>query len=136
MSQANVEIVRRVFELGGSRDSARAALELYDPELVWDVSRLGLADFGRGVYHGREGLRDWFRQWYGAWENARNELEDLIEVGGHVISIHTQRSLGRESGIEVALQQFAVWTLLDQKVTRVTWFKTLAEATRAAGAQE
>ena len=136
MSQENVEIVRRVFELGLNRDTARAALELYDTELVWDVSRLGVADFGRGVYHGHEGLRDWFRQWYAAWENTRNELEDLIEVGGHVLSIHTQRGLGRESGIEVTIQQFAVWTLLDEKVIRVTWFKTLAEAMSAAGAQK
>ena len=132
MSQENVEIVRRVFELGASREAAATALELYDQELVWDVSRLGLV-FGRGIYHGRQGLRDWFGQWYGAWENARNELEDLIEAEGHVISIHTQRAVGRDSGIQVELQQFAVWTLLDRKIIRVTWFRTLDGAMSAAG---
>ena len=134
MSEENLEIVRRVFELGASRDAAATALELYDPELVWDVSRLGLV-FGRGIYHGRQGLRDWFSQWYGAWENARNELEDLIDAGGHVLSIHTQRAVGRDSGIQVELQQFAVWTLLDKRIIRVTWFRTLDEAVRAAGVQ-
>ena len=65
MSRENVEVVRQVFEAGTRRDSS-AALALYDPGLVWDVSRLEGADFGEGVFHGHDGLRRWFGEWLSA----------------------------------------------------------------------
>ena len=135
MSRDDVELVRRIFEAGKRRDSA-AALALYDPDLVWDVSRLGGADFEAGVFHGHDGLRRWFREWYAAWENTENDLEELIDAGDHVISVHTQRGRGRASGIAVQIRQHAVWTIRSGKVARVVWFNSREEALEAVGASE
>ena len=135
MSEENVEIVRRIYEAGARRDSP-TSLALYDPDVVWDVSKLGVADFGEGIFRGREGLRRWFRHWYAAWEQARNDLEELIDAGEHVISVHTQRVQGRTSGIGVEVQQYGVWTIRAGKVTRVVWFTTRPEALEAAGLSE
>jgi uncharacterized protein len=134
-SRENVELVRRIFEAGARRDSA-TALGLYDPALVWDVSRLEGADFEGGVFHGHDGLRRWFREWFAAWENVRNDLEELIDAGDSVISVTTQRSRGQASGVEVELKQYAVWTIEGGKVTRVTWFQTRDEALEAVGLRE
>jgi ketosteroid isomerase-like protein len=131
VSRENVEIVRSIFEAGLRRDS-ETALALYDPEVVWDVSRLEGADFGEGVFHGHVGLRQWFREWYAAWENTVNDLEEVIDAGGHVISVHTQRSRGRASGVAVETRQYAVWTVRAGKVVRTVWFLTREEALEAS----
>ena len=135
MSEENVDILRRVFDADVRRESA-TALALYDAAVVWDVSRLGVASFGAGVFHGHAGLRAWFREWHTAWEHTRNDLEELIEAGEHVVSVHTQRGRGRSSGIQVDVRQYAVWTIRAAKITRVVWFQTREEAFEAAGLSE
>ena len=135
MSRENVEIVRRLFDAGIRRESA-AAFTLYDPALVWDVSRLEGADFGEGVYHGHEGIRRWFREWLAAWESVRNDLEEVIDAGDHVVSVTTQRSRGKVSGIDVELKQYAVWTIRNGKILRAVWFQTRDEALEAVGLRE
>jgi ketosteroid isomerase-like protein len=64
VSQANVEIVRRVYE-AVARHEGETVLALYDPKVEWDTSRGAWADLeSDGVEHGHEGLRSWFRrQW-------------------------------------------------------------------------
>ena len=137
MSQENVEIVRRVYEATAQRDRD-AVLELYDPEAEWDVSRDDPMRqmFGTDVYRGREGFRRFFRKWYEAWEDIRNEPEELIDAGDDVVVVVTDRARGRASGAEVARTHAAVWTVLDGKVVRVAWFPTRAEALEAAGRSE
>lgn len=135
MSQESVKLVRRLFEAGYRRDSA-TALALYDPAVVWDVSRLGGADFGAGVFHGHDGLRDWFREWYAAWEDIGNHLDGLMDAGESVVSVHTQRGRGRTSGVQVELEQYAVWTIRDGRIARVVWFPTRDEALKAVGLEE
>jgi ketosteroid isomerase-like protein len=52
MSQANVEIVRRVYE-AVARGDAETVYSLYDPDVTWDATRgthLG-GLVGAGVYH-------------------------------------------------------------------------------------
>jgi ketosteroid isomerase-like protein len=135
MSQANVAVVRGVFEAGHRRDSA-TAFALYDEGIVWDVSRLGGADFGEGVFHGHDGIRRWFRGWLGAWDTVRNDVDELIDAGEQVIAITTQTSRGKTSGIEVELKQYSVWAVRDGRVQRAVWFRTREEALEAVGLSE
>jgi ketosteroid isomerase-like protein len=132
MSQADVDLVRRALEAGVPRDGA-SALALYDPALVWDVSRLQGVDFGAGLIHGHDGFRHWLREWYTAWESTHNDVEELIDAGEYVVSIMTQRGRGRASGAQVELKQYAVWTIHDGKIARVVWFPTREEAFAAVG---
>jgi ketosteroid isomerase-like protein len=138
MSQQNVEVVQRVFDAVARRDTA-AVLALYDPKVEWDTSRGSLGELlGGTVYHGHEGLRSLFHQLHEPWESYEDHLEELIDAGGEeVITVVTTRGRGRATGIEVEQRhQAAVWTIRNQKVARVVWFSTRAEALEATGLAE
>jgi ketosteroid isomerase-like protein len=134
MSEENLEIVRRIWDADASRDAA-TILALYDPQVEWDMSQFPLGTLSRrAVYHGHEGLRDWFREWTEAWENIQQSPHELIDAGDHVVSVSTTRGRGRASGAEVVWERIAaVWTVRDGKVARVVWFQTRGEAFEAAG---
>jgi len=128
VSQNNVELVRRVFDASARRDVA-TILSLYDPGVEWEAAH-GLLMSGR--YHGHEGLRRFWREWYGIWQNVEDTLEELIDAGEHVISVVKNRGRGRASGADVEWTQYALWTIRDGKVVRVLWFRTREEAFEAA----
>jgi ketosteroid isomerase-like protein len=108
MSQENVEIVRRVYEAAARRDDAATVLALYDPEVERDIPHSPARELvGRRVYHEHEGLRSFFREWYEAWGTVEPDLEELIDAGGHAISVETTRGRGRTSGAEVELPHYA-----------------------------
>ena len=133
MSEKNEEVVRQVFDATARRDSD-AVLALYDPEVEWDVSQDSamVAMFESRVYRGQNAVRRFFREWYEAWENMRNEPEELIDAGDSVVVVVTDRARGRASGAEVARTHAAVWTVRDGKVVRVAWFPTRDAALEAA----
>lgn len=85
-----------------------------------------------------KGLRDLFRQLHEPWDSYEDHLEELIDAGGEeVITVVTTRGRGRATGIEVEQRhQAAVWTIRNQKVVRVVWFATRAEALEATGLTE
>ena len=125
MSDKNVELVRRLFEAGYQRDSA-TVFALYDTAVVWDVSRLGVADFGAGVYHGHDGIRDWFREWYAAMAEAtRNASDELIDAGESVLSVQppSRRRAARPAASD-GPHLDAVRRVEDpwQQVVRADWF--------------
>jgi ketosteroid isomerase-like protein len=131
MSQENVEIVRRVYEAAAHRDSA-AVLALYDPEVELDASRLRVVD--GGIYRGHGGLRRFFRQWHDAWNGIDYDFDDLIDAGDDaVVAVVTRHGRGRASGAEVEMHVALVWTIREQRVARVVWFPSRAEALEAVG---
>ena len=128
MSAENVEIVRRTYEAYMSGD-LEAALAVFDPDVVFDVS---IRPEGE-VYHGPQGVADAMRTWTGTWEGFRMEVEELIEAGEHVIGVEHQSGRGRGSGLPLSETYFTVWELEAGKVTRITWLRSRAEALKAAG---
>lgn len=133
MSRENVEVVRRVYEAARRRDAA-TVLALYHPEVELDPSRLGVAGLpglGGGLYHGHEGLRNFFREWHEAWDSIEYDYEELIDAGEHVIAVVTRHARGRASGVEVESPFALVWTIREGKVIRVVWFLTRGDALEA-----
>jgi ketosteroid isomerase-like protein len=137
MSEENVEVVRRVFDAAARGDSA-GVLAFYDPEVEWDMSRGGLGGVvDRGVYHGHDGLRRYFRLRSEAWETITDDCGELIDAGERVISVVTVRARGRASGVEVESQNLVgIWTIRQGKIVRVVWFPSRDEALEAAGLSE
>jgi ketosteroid isomerase-like protein len=133
MSAENVELVRRLFDAVARRD-AEAVLSLYDPEVEWDGSRHPWAEvIPPAVYHGHDGLREFARQYYEMWETFEDHLEELVDLGDHVLSVVTSRGRGRASGLDVEwTDNVGVWTIRDGKVIRVEWFRARDEALEAA----
>ena len=121
MSEENVEVVRRVYEAAAHRD-APTVLELYDPEVELDATRLGVTD--SDVYHGHDGLQSLFREFAETFDEIEYSYEELIDAGDQVISIVTRHARGRTSGVEVERPFTLLWTLRDGKVVRVVWYLT------------
>jgi ketosteroid isomerase-like protein len=128
VAEANVEVVRRVYEAAARRD-ADAILGLYDRDVELEPSEMGVA----GSYRGHDGLRRFFREWHEAWGSIEYDYEELIDAGDHVVAVVNRHATGRRSGVTVERPVFLVWTVRDGKVTRVVWYLTRAEAMNAAG---
>jgi ketosteroid isomerase-like protein len=92
--------------------------------------------FGSTVYRGKDGVKAFFQEWYGAWEDMQNHPEELIDAGDDVVAVVTNRGRGDRSGVEVAMTHASVWTIHDGRVVRVRWLSTRAEALEAVGLAE
>ena len=137
MSQENVDIVRRVYDAIARRDAA-TVLSLYDPAVEWEFTR---SPFGRlfkhEVYRGHEGIRTLNRERYEeAWAEIEDSLDEVIDAGSQVITVVTTWGRGRASGAEVDRTHAAVWTIREEKIVRVAWVGTRAEALEAVGLRE
>jgi ketosteroid isomerase-like protein len=138
MSEENVEIVRLAYDYVSTDRDAASVLEIYDPEVEWDVSQAPARHLlGEPyVFRGHDGLKNFFQTWYEAWAEVKPDLEELRDLGDQVIAIETTRGRGRTSGLDVELPHASVWTVRKGKITRVQWFATREEALEAAGLSE
>ena len=134
MSQENVESERRLYALRLGSDLLSAAEELVHPDAVIDMSQ---NIFNPNVYFGFDGLRRFIAQVNEMWEDFRVEFDELIDMGDNVVAAHRISGKGRESGVEVEMPVFAIWTLRDGKVVRMTGgYRDRAQALRDAGQAE
>jgi ketosteroid isomerase-like protein len=133
MSQENVEVVRRCYGFWTNRDLSLLT-ELVDPDAVLDLSR---NVFNPGLHHGFEDLMRFLEQVDETWESFQIEPEELIDGGDHVFAAVRMSGRGRRSGVEVEMELFAVWTLRDGKVVRLTGgYRDRSESLEAAGLRE
>jgi ketosteroid isomerase-like protein len=131
MSQENVEIVRRMYEAFHGGD-AEGALAYFDPEVVVDASRR--VDVGVG--HGRKDLRRIIATWVGTFDDWREEIEELRDLGGQVYVVATQRGRGKGSGAEVNYRYALLYEVEGDKITRMAFYDKPADALEAAGLSE
>ena len=135
MSKESVEIVRRCAEAMNLRDLADGVpsglLELVDPDAELDLSR---NVFNPVVYRGHAGIEEWRRAAIDVWQSFTGELDELIDAGDKVVTAVTMRGKGKESGVDVEMRVFQVWTVRDSKVVRVVGgYRDRSEALEAAG---
>jgi ketosteroid isomerase-like protein len=134
MSQENVELVRRAFEVFLAGKS-QFGLGLSDPEIEWDASEVPVPDIN-GVYRGKEGVRQFWREWLAAWETVQFEYE-LVDAGDRVVALIDQRMRGRSTGIEVSFGKYAqVYTFKDGLIVHWKLFMSQSEALEAVGLSE
>jgi ketosteroid isomerase-like protein len=132
MSEANVQIVRRVFDSLERPDAGVRAL--WHPDVEFDVcGDIWGAVVGGGRYRGVDGVRGWMLDLYAAWERMDLRCEELIEAGEQVVSVLRVRGRGGAGGIELEYRPAGVWTVRQGKIVRVVWFPARKEAVEAAG---
>ena len=142
MSQENVEIIRKSNEdfIANANESDREAMlsrisAYWDREIEWDASELPLPDLA-GYVRGEEAMRDWWQAFLRAWETSEFDYE-LVDAGDEVVALMDQRLRGRSTGIEVALENYAlVNTFRSGLIVRVKLHLNQAEALEAAGLSE
>jgi ketosteroid isomerase-like protein len=139
MSEENVEIVRRLFEVfrqGMERGDLGAWFDSEDlaDDFEW-ITPPGVP--GLGTYRGREGFLEFMRIWTEDFEDWSVELEGLIDAGDdRVVGLFHQRGTGKESGVPVELHQALVYELEGGRVTRMRNYIDPADALKAVGLSE
>ena len=132
MSQQNVELVQRCFDLFAKGEYAAtlayfdAAVETVEPD---DLP-------GAATYVGYKGLAEAFSHFADAWASYSVEVEQLTEAGDEVVAIARYRGTGRASGIPVEATAAHVYAFEDGKIVRWRMFDNAAEALQAVGLSE
>jgi ketosteroid isomerase-like protein len=135
MSEENVEVVRGHIE-AFRRGDGPGALSYFDPYVVWDPSRVrGALDVG--VAYGREEVTETIRRYIGAFEDYDYVAQRLADLGsGAVLALLTEEGRGKSSGVPVRQSFAALYTVIDGKIARVTFFPSEDQALEAAGLSE
>jgi ketosteroid isomerase-like protein len=133
MSQANVEIVRRVYA-EVSADTWKAPPELFDSAYEVDL-RDAAPDVG--VIPGIEGSEEALRGYTATFEDFRIELLEVIHADQQSV-VTAVRDGGRLKGSdsEVWNRFFHVWTFRDGKIVRRSSHTDRDQALEAARLQE
>jgi ketosteroid isomerase-like protein len=128
VGSANVEVVRRLFELYAS-GGVEAALQVMDEQLVIVIPPELSAE--PDTYEGHEGARRYFAGFAGMLEDIRYEAFELTPEGDHVLAHARLAGRGVSSGLEVELETVVVHTVAGGKITRIVPYADLESARRS-----
>ena len=109
------------------------ANEVFSDELVFDFSgfRGWVED---DVYLGREGFDAQIARWTEPFDDYTIELVDIVDIGGDdVLALGMQRGRLRGSGAVLEMPLGQIWTIADDKLTRIRIFADDRDARAAAG---
>ena len=95
-----------------------------------------LPDQAGETYHGRDGMVRATKGWIEAYDSLRLELEQIIDAGDRLVSIHQVRAKARHTGIELDTDVAYVWTFQDGKVIHCRAFPNRKRALEAVGLEE
>ena len=124
-------IVREAWD-AWRRGDMRALFDFYDPEVVWDVTHSYVPDLT--VFHGHEGIRDFFRQWQTFFAEYYAEPEAFLDAGESVVVKVRQGGRGHASNVGVEMPVYwQVYRLRKGRAVRVEIYRDEGEARRSAG---
>jgi ketosteroid isomerase-like protein len=129
VSQENVELVKRFFEL--FREGEWRHLEM----LAADVVYRPIAEImGTGEFYGPAGYRRYMEDFFDDswWGEMDYEVTSYRDHDDKVIARIQMMGRGRTSGADVSARVFAVFTIRDGKIAREEDFTDRSEALRAA----
>jgi ketosteroid isomerase-like protein len=132
MSEENVEIVRQMYE-AFHRGDAEGTLSYFDPDVVVDASK-ARPDGGRG--QGREQLNAIVTAWMGTWDEWREEIAEMRDLGSRVLVLSVQHGRGKGSGVEVEARYALIYEIHGGKITRMDMYADAARALEAAGPRD
>jgi ketosteroid isomerase-like protein len=130
MSQENVETVRRALSAldEGNFDEAVADVAP-DVEYVTSGTIPGLG----GTFRGPEGVKRFSRWIRDEFDDARLQVQEIIDVGDRVMVSLIASGRGKQSGVEASWNIWQVWTLRGGKVVSGEGFVSREDALQAAG---
>jgi uncharacterized protein len=136
MSEQNVEIVRRGYELYATGDLEGVAALFAPDSDIPDAGGLGVAGSAVGRRHGPEGFLSGAREALDAFDDYRVEVEEFIEAGDAVLVPVRISGRGRASGAEMEVRLVHLWVFRDAKVIRGEVYRSTDEALEAIGLSE
>ena len=136
MSEENLDVVRRIYDAAARRDDV-IPFEVYAEDIIWDISNSRRALLAmKPVYHGHDGVRQYWRENLSAFGAIDFEVEELIDAGDQVLAVIREREVGRASGVPVETTHLAVYTLRGSKVIQMQVFDDRQQALEAAGLEK
>jgi ketosteroid isomerase-like protein len=126
MSQANVEVIRAIYDDWLRGDMA---IDKFDPEITMVESNTVP---GAPSAHGIDEVRRYIESFRNYWSEIRFEPEEYIDAGDRVVVMARLVGRGRSSGAEVERTWAYVWTLRGEKALRMDAYADRAEALKAA----
>jgi ketosteroid isomerase-like protein len=132
MSEENVEVVGRMYD-AFHRGDTDGALAHFDQDVVVDASK-ARPDVGMG--QGREQVNAMVTSWMGTWNEWREEIEEMRDLGSRVLVLSVQHGRGKGSGLEVEARYAFLYDVHGGKITRMAIYGELGDALEAAGLSE
>jgi ketosteroid isomerase-like protein len=132
MSQENVELVRRSYELFNSGDF-ETWLATLSPDIELDERYIAP---DAAVYHGHEGVRRWSRVGQDAIEPPRFEVLRWFDGGDAVVTEVAVHVRGAGSGAEATARLAHAIRIRDGKAVYIASFPTMEQALEAVGLGE
>jgi ketosteroid isomerase-like protein len=138
MSQENVENLRAFWEtwtlITWTQEAWRRGeidMSLFDPDVTYEDTTL--PDHVGETYRGHEGVVRASERWIEPYEGLRIELEQIVDAGHRLVSIHRARAKARHTGIEFDGLLAYLWTFRDDKVIHFRSYRDPEQAMEAAG---
>jgi ketosteroid isomerase-like protein len=133
MSQANVEIAKRVIDAFNRRD-VDGIFECVNPDVEWFPAMS--ATFGGGL-RGREGIESYVREVSDTWEEYRVVGQDFRDLGeDQVLVLSRVVGRGASSGGLVDAEMGQVYDFRDGRIARVRTYLDHSKALQAVGLAE
>jgi ketosteroid isomerase-like protein len=120
------ELVRRSVQ-AFNRHDFDAALRVYGPDAVWDLSPMGM-----GVFEGRDAIRSFYEDWLGSYETFDQVIEEFRDLGGVSLAVLLQRARPRGSSGVVEFRYAVVGIWKEGLSERFTTYTDLDQARAAA----
>ena len=127
MSQANLELVRRLYDAHGGSELDAVTEAVCDPDIEWRASE------GFGLINGRAAALRHFEDFSEAFEDWRVVAEELIDAGDEVVGVTHGHGSGKASGAVVDAHYAIVFTVHADRIVRAREYATRAEALEAVG---
>ena len=128
MDPSNIDIVSGMYAAWRA-DDLEGARARFDPDVLVDVR--GRADSGTG--RGVEFLLQTIGSWVQAFEDWREDIEEMRDVDGRVYVAATQRGRGKETGIEITQRYGLVYDVKDGLIVRMMMFPRPEDAAAELG---
>jgi ketosteroid isomerase-like protein len=135
MSQENVEIAQRWYEVATSKTELLAAMSrtmaFCHPEVEWSAPEDGT------TYRGRDGVRERLQEWLESFDDYRYEIQRTIDCGNDEVLVEaTEVGRGAASGAEVRQTNYELLTIRDGLIVRIREYYDESKALEAAGLRE
>ncbi len=132
MSQENIEVIGRAYELLNCRD-AEGLVELCADDFVMDMTE---RVFNPDTYRGPDGIRRFLGDVDEAWQSYRWHVEEARPAGEAVVAMLHCEGQSREGGPGVDWHVAWMWKLDAGTPTSLRFYRDRKKALEAAGLSE
>jgi ketosteroid isomerase-like protein len=133
MSQANVDLVRAIYEAVQRRDWDRAFRDQHP-----HVELTTPPGLNAGTYRGRAEIQRYWEDWFSVIDEERSsvQVEEVIDSGYDVAVVLKFRSFPKGISAAIETRNGHLWSIRDGKVTSMRMFPDPQKALEALGLRE